>query len=128
LNFAWNVVGRAPHILSRALTRTGFRGAWAGRRRTLSASTKKRAWPIPPPRLPTSLEPCTPVAASSVVFLAGDYPLSSRFARHGGQIACRGTCLDARGLTAEDLIEEATGSTMDQLAGWTVESDQVLTF
>jgi uncharacterized protein involved in oxidation of intracellular sulfur len=50
------------------------------------------------------------------------------FARHSGQIACCGTCLDARGLSAEHLIEEAARSTMDELAGWTVESDQVLTF
>lgn len=50
------------------------------------------------------------------------------FARHGGQIACCGTCLDARGLSAENLIDEATRSTMDELAGWTVEADQVLVF
>jgi uncharacterized protein involved in oxidation of intracellular sulfur len=50
------------------------------------------------------------------------------FARHGGQIACCGTCLDARGLATEHLIEDAARSTMDELAGWTVESDQVLTF
>jgi uncharacterized protein involved in oxidation of intracellular sulfur len=50
------------------------------------------------------------------------------FARHGGGIACCGTCLDARGLTKEHLIEEAARSTMDELASWTVEADQVLTF
>jgi len=50
------------------------------------------------------------------------------FARHGGTIACCGTCLDARGLAAENLIGEAARSTIDELAGWTVESDQVLTF
>jgi len=50
------------------------------------------------------------------------------FARHGGTIACCGTCLDARGLAAENLIEEAARSTIDELAGWTVGSDQVLTF
>jgi uncharacterized protein involved in oxidation of intracellular sulfur len=50
------------------------------------------------------------------------------FARHGGRIACCGTCLDARGLTAEHLIAEAARSTMDQLAEWTVAADQVLTF
>lgn len=49
-------------------------------------------------------------------------------ARHGGAIACCGTCLDARGLTKEQLIDEAGPSTMDELAGWTVEADQVLTF
>lgn len=50
------------------------------------------------------------------------------FARHGGRIACCGTCLDARGLTTQHLIGEAARSTMDELAGWVVEADQVLTF
>ncbi|MFW5898841.1 MAG: DsrE/DsrF/TusD sulfur relay family protein [Jiangellaceae bacterium] len=50
------------------------------------------------------------------------------FARHGGQIACCGTCLDARGLTKEHLIDDAARSTMDELAAWTVEADDVLTF
>jgi uncharacterized protein involved in oxidation of intracellular sulfur len=50
------------------------------------------------------------------------------FARHGGRIACCGTCLDARGLTDRHLIDEASRSTMDELATWTVEADQVLTF
>jgi len=50
------------------------------------------------------------------------------FARHGGQIACCGTCLDARGLTKEHVIEEAPRSSMEELAAWTVEADQVLTF
>jgi len=50
------------------------------------------------------------------------------FARHGGQIVCCGTCLDARGLTKERLIDEASRSSMDELAAWTVEADQVLTF
>jgi uncharacterized protein involved in oxidation of intracellular sulfur len=48
--------------------------------------------------------------------------------RHGGHIACCGTCLDARGLTKEHLIDEAPRSTIDELAAWTVEADQVLTF
>ncbi len=50
------------------------------------------------------------------------------FARHGGHIACCGTCLDARGLTKDHLIPEAPRSTMEELAAWTVEADQVLTF
>lgn len=49
------------------------------------------------------------------------------FARHGGNIACCGTCLDARGLSKEQLIEEADRSTIDDLAAWTVEADDVLT-
>jgi uncharacterized protein involved in oxidation of intracellular sulfur len=50
------------------------------------------------------------------------------FARHGGHIACCGTCLDARGLTKERLIAEAPRSNMAELAAWTVDADQVLTF
>lgn len=50
------------------------------------------------------------------------------FLCHGGQIACCGTCLDARGLTGDHLIDGAPRSTMDQLAAWTVEADTVLTF
>jgi uncharacterized protein involved in oxidation of intracellular sulfur len=49
-------------------------------------------------------------------------------ARHGGSIACCGTCLDARGLMSHYLIDEASRSTMDELAAWTVQADQVLTF
>jgi uncharacterized protein involved in oxidation of intracellular sulfur len=48
--------------------------------------------------------------------------------RAGGRVACCGTCLDARGLTSEHLVAEAARSTMDELAAWTVEVDQVLTF
>jgi uncharacterized protein involved in oxidation of intracellular sulfur len=50
------------------------------------------------------------------------------FAHHDGRIACCGTCLDARGLTEDHLIKEAARSTMDELAAWTVEADQVLSF
>jgi uncharacterized protein involved in oxidation of intracellular sulfur len=50
------------------------------------------------------------------------------FTRQGGQLACCGTCLDARGLGTEHLIDEAPRSTMDELAAWTVEADQVLVF
>lgn len=48
--------------------------------------------------------------------------------RHGGEIACCGTCLDARGLTEEHLIAAAHRSTMDELAASVVSADQVLTF
>jgi uncharacterized protein involved in oxidation of intracellular sulfur len=61
----------------------------------------------------------------------GYYTLSTMlksFAHHDGVIACCGTCMDARGLTPEHLIDEAERSTMDALAALTVESDQVLTF
>ena len=50
------------------------------------------------------------------------------FARHGGAVDCCTTCLDARGLTKERLIDEACPSTMDELARLTVEADKVLVF
>ena len=50
------------------------------------------------------------------------------FARHGGGVACCGTCLDARGLTKEHLIDEAPRSNMAELADWTLAADRVLTF
>lgn len=50
------------------------------------------------------------------------------FVRRGGQVACCGTCLDARGLAKEYLLPTAQRSTMEELAGWTVEADDVLTF
>jgi uncharacterized protein involved in oxidation of intracellular sulfur len=50
------------------------------------------------------------------------------FVRKGGALACCGTCLDARGLTPDRLIEQAARSTMAELAAWTVEADRVLTF
>jgi uncharacterized protein involved in oxidation of intracellular sulfur len=50
------------------------------------------------------------------------------FLRHGGQMACCGTCLDARGLTEDNLIDNAPRSSMEELAAWTVDADEVLTF
>ena len=50
------------------------------------------------------------------------------FARHGGHLACCGTCLDARGLDKDHLVPEAHRSTMDELAEWVVGADRVLTF
>ncbi len=37
-------------------------------------------------------------------------------ARGGGEVSACGSCLDARGIGAEELIEGASRSTMDQLA------------
>lgn len=47
--------------------------------------------------------------------------------RHG-EVALCGTCMDARGLTDEELIEGARRSTLAQLADWTAEADKVLVF
>lgn len=49
-------------------------------------------------------------------------------ARHGAEIACCGTCLDARGITDDMLTKGARRSSMDELADWTISADQVITF
>ena len=48
--------------------------------------------------------------------------------RHGAEVACCGTCLDARGIGDELLTGGARRSTLEELATWTVEADNVITF
>jgi uncharacterized protein involved in oxidation of intracellular sulfur len=48
--------------------------------------------------------------------------------RRGAGVACCGTCLDARGLGEERLVEGARRSTLDELAEWTTLADRVLVF
>jgi len=48
--------------------------------------------------------------------------------RHGGRILCRGTCMDARGITEDMLTEDAARSTMDALGDHTLAPDKVLVF
>ena len=48
-------------------------------------------------------------------------------ARRGEVLLC-GTCMDARGLTNEELAEGAQRSTMDELAARTIAADRVLVF
>ena len=45
-----------------------------------------------------------------------------------GQVLLCGTCMDARGMTAEDVMEGARRSSMDELAAATVSADKVLVF
>lgn len=48
--------------------------------------------------------------------------------RHAGVIGVCGSCMDARGIAAEDLVEGAHRSSMDELAQWTGWADKVLVF
>ncbi|MGE0876596.1 MAG: DsrE/DsrF/TusD sulfur relay family protein [Burkholderiales bacterium] len=48
--------------------------------------------------------------------------------RRGGEVAVCGTCMDARGIAADKLVEGASRGTMDQLAAWTLEADKVVVF
>jgi uncharacterized protein involved in oxidation of intracellular sulfur len=45
-----------------------------------------------------------------------------------GEVGLCGTCMDARGLRDDELIEGARRGTMAQLADWTGEADKVLVF
>jgi len=45
-----------------------------------------------------------------------------------GEVALCGTCMDARGLREDEVIEGARRSTLAELADWTIEADKVLVF
>jgi uncharacterized protein involved in oxidation of intracellular sulfur len=45
-----------------------------------------------------------------------------------GRLLLCGTCMDARGITADEIVPDASRSTMDELAEATANADQVLTF
>lgn len=45
-----------------------------------------------------------------------------------GRVLLCGNCMDARGLTDEELVEGANRSTMDELAEATLAADKVLVF
>ena len=47
--------------------------------------------------------------------------------RNGRVLLC-GTCMDARGLTADEVVEGACRSTLDELTGLTASADKVLVF
>jgi uncharacterized protein involved in oxidation of intracellular sulfur len=49
-------------------------------------------------------------------------------ARHGGQVGACGTCMDARGIAAEELSEGVHRGTLEELADWTVRAERVLVF
>lgn len=45
-----------------------------------------------------------------------------------GRVLMCGTCMDARGLTADEMIEGAARSTMDELAEASLAADKVMVF
>jgi uncharacterized protein involved in oxidation of intracellular sulfur len=49
-------------------------------------------------------------------------------ARKGADVGCCGTCMDARGIVEERLVDGAHRSTMEELADWTLEADRIVTF
>lgn len=52
-----------------------------------------------------------------------------KVARAGAQsVGVCGTCMDARGMTADELMEGTHRGTLDELADWSEWADQVLVF
>ena len=45
-----------------------------------------------------------------------------------GQVGCCGSCLDARGLDEQQLVEGARRSKLEELTDWTLWSDKTLVF
>jgi uncharacterized protein involved in oxidation of intracellular sulfur len=50
------------------------------------------------------------------------------FHAKGGEIGVCSTCMDARGLTDQDLVAGSRRSTLDELTDWTLWADRVLVF
>jgi uncharacterized protein involved in oxidation of intracellular sulfur len=48
--------------------------------------------------------------------------------RHGGEVGICGTCMDARGMTDNDVADKTHRSTLVELAEWTAWADKVLVF
>ena len=48
--------------------------------------------------------------------------------KHGGEVKVCGTCMDARGIAAEELLQGAHRSTLEELTDWVTTSDRVLVF
>jgi uncharacterized protein involved in oxidation of intracellular sulfur len=62
---------------------------------------------------------------------AGHYNVENMLAavtKRGGEVGVCGTCMDARGIAPEELVDGAHRGTMDELTEWTATSDQVLVF
>lgn len=48
--------------------------------------------------------------------------------RRGGEVGVCGTCMDARGLTEQELSEGTRRSSLEELTDWTQDADRVLVF
>jgi len=49
-------------------------------------------------------------------------------ARKGAEIGVCGSCMDARGITGDELAEGCRRSSMEELTGWTQQAERVLVF
>lgn len=49
-------------------------------------------------------------------------------ARHGAELGCCGTCMDARAITDERLVTGARRSSLEELTDWVLWADKTVTF
>ena len=49
-------------------------------------------------------------------------------ARRGGEIGVCGSCIDARGIGDDELLNGSRRSSMEELTAWTLSADRVLVF
>lgn len=48
--------------------------------------------------------------------------------RHGGEVGCCGTCMDARSISDESLVVGAQRSSLEEVTEWTFWADKVVSF
>jgi uncharacterized protein involved in oxidation of intracellular sulfur len=48
--------------------------------------------------------------------------------RHGAEVALCGTCMDARAIREDQLVDGARRSTLEELTDWTIWADKVVSF
>lgn len=59
---------------------------------------------------------------------AGYYNAGDMVRMVGGEVGLCGTCMEARGITDEQIVSGARRSTLKELAEWTAAADKVLVF
>ena len=59
---------------------------------------------------------------------AGYYNAGDMVRMVGGEVGLCGTCMDARGIGEDQLVDGARRSTLKELAEWTAAADKVLVF
>lgn len=67
-------------------------------------------------------------AASGQKVPSGYYNAGDMVRTVGGEVGLCGTCMDARGIGDQDLVEGAHRATLGDLAAWTAQADKVLVF
>ena len=48
--------------------------------------------------------------------------------RHGAQVGLCGTCMDARAVREEQLLDGARRSSLEELTDWTLWADKIISF